>query len=327
MVCSERGARPGAVPIAGIDAADEARPYAREIVVKPGEQGGQCRPVFHAAGRVHRFQLQQTGSNSRGTIRRSGISGVSPIKLIMLVRMAPRPPFIDSGDLFPKRRSVRMGFQNVQRHVRNVSDDPAVMWRRRYVKHRTRQQIEKAAILIFDGPVAREHGACVRRVAELGSGRWGIVNRPLPTRLISGAPKRHAGDVNDLKPSKGKFAQLVGLLKAFQQSFRHLLPLQQAKRVHDRTLSYFPPIALGTIGALLATPMDWSRIAGGAIGPQGLVLLDLFGRLGRSSQRRQSVTATAYVFGMRRADVGVLGSARGGGGVPSISVIARLACA
>ena len=125
----------------------------------------------------------------------------------------------------------------MQRHIRCISDHPAVMRGRRNVKYRARQQIEVPAVLILYGAMAREHGACVRRVAEPSSGGWGIVDRPFPSRLIGGAAKRDAGNVNDFKPSKRKFANLIRPFERFQQGFRHLTIPCQHRRGSAQTLS------------------------------------------------------------------------------------------
>jgi hypothetical protein len=91
------------------------------------------------------------------------------------------------------------------------------------VKYHTRQQIEVPAILILNCTMACKDSARVWRMAQPGTGGWSIMNGPFPSRLVSGAPKRHAGNVDDFKPSEGEFANLIRPFERFQQSLRHRL--------------------------------------------------------------------------------------------------------
>lgn len=99
----------------------------------------------------------------------------------------------------PMLKSGRGWLQDMEGHVRCVSDHPAIVRHRRNMKDRARQQIKIPTILVLDSTMAGEHGAGMWRVAECSAGRWGIVDRPFPPGLIGSAPERYAGDMDDLK--------------------------------------------------------------------------------------------------------------------------------
>ena len=57
--------------------------------------------------------------------------------------------------------------------------------------------------------MTRQNRTRMRRMAELGSDGWSIVERPFPPRLIGGTAECCVGNMDDLKPAKRKFADFV----------------------------------------------------------------------------------------------------------------------
>ncbi len=120
--------------------------------------------------------------------------------------------------------SMHVWFQDMKGNVGDIANHPAVMRFGCYVKYRAWNQIEILAILILNSTMARQYSACMRRMAKTGSNDWSVVNRPFPSRLISGTAKRDAIKVDDFKASKGKFTNFVWHPEGFEQGFRHCFP-------------------------------------------------------------------------------------------------------
>ena len=84
------------------------------------------------------------------------------------------------------------------------------------MENSARQQIETLAILILDDAMPAQNRAGMRGMTKRCSDRRGIVNGPLPAGLISGATKRDAGHIDDLKSAERKFTNLIRSIESLQ---------------------------------------------------------------------------------------------------------------
>jgi hypothetical protein len=118
---------------------------------------------------------------------------------------------------------VLLGSQEVERHIDLITDNPTVMARR------TRGNIEegpgwthvRGAAVDDRGGAAGQDEAYVFDVAMRRPHTWSYVPRPAPSRFVCAPPDRQPAKVNDLKLSFVKDADLIGLLKTFQNDVQH----------------------------------------------------------------------------------------------------------
>jgi hypothetical protein len=116
-----------------------------------------------------------------------------------------------------------LGSQKVERHIRFVTDNPTVMAGRAW------GNIEEGASWTYVlGPaVDGSSGATgqdqthVLDVATRRPYSWADIRRPAPSRFVCGPSDRQSCEANDLELSFVKDANLVGLIKAFQNDVQH----------------------------------------------------------------------------------------------------------
>src|SRR5689334_14133294 len=88
--------------------------------------------------------------------------------------------------------------EEVQRDVRLVADDPAVVWRGGDVEQLAGAELVDGAVVERDGGGAGEHQPDVLDRAARGADARADVLAPLPSRLVRGTADGHAADVDDL---------------------------------------------------------------------------------------------------------------------------------
>ncbi len=81
-------------------------------------------------------------------------------------------------------RRVLVGSEEVQRHVRHVADDPAVVWHRRNVKQIACVKLNYATIIERNGRGSRENKPNMFNGTTRGANSWADVLAPFPAWLI-----------------------------------------------------------------------------------------------------------------------------------------------
>src|SRR5437667_8706701 len=140
-------------------------------------------------------------------------------------QIAKGPPAFLTG-----RFRVVIGPKEVERNVRFVADDPAVVRHGRNVKKFTGAQFKNAAVIQC---CCRGAGKDQADVLDLASSRthvWTDMFAPLPAWLIGGAADRHPAKANQLELALSQDTQLI----------RRVEPLENNAdlfRVHRRDCS------------------------------------------------------------------------------------------
>ena len=87
----------------------------------------------------------------------------------------------------------------MQRNVRLIANDPAVVRYRRDVKELSRSQLDDASIIECSRRGAGEHQSNVLNVAPSRAHAWADVLAPLPPCFISGATNRYPAEMHQFE--------------------------------------------------------------------------------------------------------------------------------
>jgi hypothetical protein len=114
-----------------------------------------------------------------------------------------------------------VGAQEVQRHVRLVPDDPAVVRLRRYVEELSRAQLYYSAIGEGSGSPAREHQTDVLYGAADRTHTWAYMGRPTPARFVGRAADGEAAEMHELEATLDHLSDFVGRFEALENDVNH----------------------------------------------------------------------------------------------------------
>jgi hypothetical protein len=116
---------------------------------------------------------------------------------------------------------VFAGAEEMQRHIRLISDDPTVVTGRD-VKQITGFHLNDAAVVHCGSGAAREDETDVLDLAALLSLRGANVRGPLPSRLIAGTANGHAAEVDEFELAFFEGARFVGMIEALEDDVVHI---------------------------------------------------------------------------------------------------------
>jgi hypothetical protein len=109
-----------------------------------------------------------------------------------------------------------IGPEEVQRHVRLITHDPAIMRCGWNVKQISGAHLGHAAVRKSCGGTSADHQADVLDAATVGANRWSHVFGPAPTGLVRGTAERAAGYGDQLEFSLDEVPNLVGFVEALE---------------------------------------------------------------------------------------------------------------
>jgi phage shock protein C len=101
----------------------------------------------------------------------------------------------------------------MQRDIRFVADNPAIVFLRRDIEDRSLCEVHHPAVIEDSGGVAGEHNSQVLHSATAGADTRADVHRPLPAGLVCRPPKGLAGDGDQFQPALLELADIVGQLE------------------------------------------------------------------------------------------------------------------
>jgi hypothetical protein len=115
----------------------------------------------------------------------------------------------------------------MERHVRVIADDPAIVTRRPgwNVKEGTGTEFVNRAVFHRSGGTAGKHQAYMLAVAMRCAYSVSNIDGPPPPRLVRGPTDCHVPDPNDFKSSFFESSYFVRLFKSFQNHFEHFWKL------------------------------------------------------------------------------------------------------
>ena len=113
---------------------------------------------------------------------------------------------------------VLFGAEKMQRNVRLIANDPAVMRYRRNVKELARSQLDDASIIEGSRRGAGEHQSNVLNVAPSCAHAWSNVLAPLPPCFISGATNRYRAEMHQFEATFLHHANFVRRVKGFENN-------------------------------------------------------------------------------------------------------------
>src|SRR5437016_12765936 len=119
-------------------------------------------------------------------------------------------------------RCVPLRPQEVQRHVRLGSLDPAVV-PRRDVEQVAGPERKRLTVVHDDAAPPRDDEPHVLDLTTLGAGDGTDVGRPLPPRLVAGAPDGEVADPHDVELPLLEVARLVGAVESSDDRVFHTL--------------------------------------------------------------------------------------------------------
>src|SRR5262245_11944059 len=114
-----------------------------------------------------------------------------------------------------------LGAEEVERNVRLVADDPAVVWNGRDMKDHAGRELDDRAVLHRCRRGAGEDEPNVLDVAELFARERTDVDTPLPAGLVGGAPDRQPANLHQLEFSLLEDTGLIRILEALEDDVVH----------------------------------------------------------------------------------------------------------
>src|SRR5439155_20395270 len=113
---------------------------------------------------------------------------------------------------------VLFGAKKMQRNVRLIANDPAVVRYRRDVKELSRSQLDDASIIECSRRGSGEHQSNVLNVAPNRAHARAGVLAPLPPCFISGATNRYRAEMHQFEATFLHHANFVRRVKGFENN-------------------------------------------------------------------------------------------------------------